>query len=74
MKVVGTIVALIAACALGGVSVFAIVALQAKPIRRPVCLVSHPEVVVIPTMCHKDDLCDKPIVAQVCDHIEMDSD
>lgn len=79
MKLAGAILALIAACVIGGVAVFAIVGATVKPPQPQgaICLVSHSEVVVIPIICDKDNekdtMCDKPIVAEVCDHIEIDS-
>lgn len=45
--------------------------LPAEP--RPVCLVSHSQVVLIPTLCDKAQVCDMPIVAKVCDQIEIEN-
>lgn len=72
MKLAGSILALIAACVIGGAAVFALVGMTATP-QGPVCLVSHPEVILVPILCNQETLCDKPIVAEVCDHIEIDS-
>jgi len=38
--------------------------------KHPVCLQSHREVVLIPTICGEHDVCQKPIVADVCERIE----
>lgn len=40
---------------------------------RPVCLVTHSKVVMIPTLCDKAQVCDIPIVAKVCDQIEIEN-
>lgn len=40
---------------------------------RPVCTVTHSQVVLIPTLCDKAQLCDVPIVAKVCDQIEIEN-
>lgn len=38
--------------------------------QHAVCLQSHREVVFIPTICGDHDVCQKPIVAEVCERIE----
>ena len=83
MKRAGWIVAAAAACVLAAVAVFAIVAgtmtawkaLHPHP-QGPVCLVSHKSVILIPTVCHdrhedRNELCQRPIVAELCDSVEM---
>lgn len=37
---------------------------------RAVCLQSHREVVLIPTVCGKRNICENPIITDVCDRIE----
>lgn len=38
--------------------------------QHAVCLQSHREVVMIPTICGAHDICQKPIVTEVCDRIQ----
>jgi hypothetical protein len=43
---------------------------------HPVCLISHRAVILIPTVCHdrhedRNELCQRPIVAELCDSVEM---
>jgi hypothetical protein len=38
--------------------------------QHAVCLQSHREVVLIPTICGEHDVCQKPIVTDVCERIE----
>lgn len=38
--------------------------------QHAVCLQSHREVVFIPTICGAHDICQKPIVTEICDRIE----
>lgn len=40
------------------------------PPQHAVCLQSHREVVMIPTICGAHDICQKPIVTEVCDRIQ----
>lgn len=74
MKLAGWIFALIASCVIGGAAVFAIVGMSVKPQPQgAVCLIVHKEVIVVPLVCAKDKMCAKPIVAQVCDQVEIDA-
>ena len=36
-----------------------------------VCLVSHHAVILIPTVCGEHEVCARPIVAELCDSVEM---
>lgn len=63
---------------IGGVSgclIGALVAVMTFNIKPPspqhaVCLQSHREVVFIPTICGAHDICQKPVVTDVCDRIQ----
>jgi hypothetical protein len=77
MKIAATILAFLMACAMGGAAVFGIVGatVKAGP-QHPVCLISHRAVILIPTVCHdrhedRNELCQRPIVAELCDSVEM---
>lgn len=43
---------------------------EPEPPAHAVCLQSHREVVMIPTICGEHDVCQKPIVTEVCERIE----
>ena len=78
MKRAGWIITAAAACVLAAVAVFAIVAgtmtawkaLHPHP-QGPVCLISHKSVILIPTVCGEHEVCARPIVAELCDSVEM---
>jgi hypothetical protein len=43
-----------------------------KPVHpHPVCLISHRAVILIPTVCGAHKVCARPIVAELCDSVEM---
>jgi hypothetical protein len=80
MKRAGWIVTAAATCVLAAVAVFAIFGATMKAIHperpHPVCLISHRAVILIPTVCHdrhedRNELCQRPIVAELCDSVEM---
>lgn len=72
MKLAGAILALIAACVIGGVAVFAIVGATVKPPQPQgaICLQSHKSVILIPTICGPHDICEVPIEAEICERVE----
>jgi hypothetical protein len=53
-----------------GVSAFVIAHATPKP-PHPVCLISHKSVILIPTVCGAHEVCARPIVAELCDSVEM---
>jgi hypothetical protein len=57
---------------MGGAAVFGIVGatVKAGP-QHPVCLISHRAVILIPTVCGAHEVCARPIVAELCDSVEM---
>lgn len=74
MKRALTILLAVAAITLAAVSIFAIVRTVTTGIpsapQHAVCLQSHREVVMIPTICGEHNVCQKPITAEVCDRVE----
>ena len=73
MKRAATIPLAIFAIALAAISIFATVRTVTTGAPQPqhaVCLQSHREVVLIPTICGKADVCQKPVVVDVCDRIQ----
>jgi hypothetical protein len=75
MKRAGWIITAAAACVLAAVAVLAIVGATMKAIHperpHPICLISHRAVILIPTVCGAHEVCARPIVAELCDSVEM---
>ena len=54
---------------LGGKVIVALT-LHNPPPQHAVCLQSHREVVLIRTICGEHDVCQKPVVTEICDRVE----